>query len=242
VTLSARTARSAPRARALVATALASMAVHAAALALTRRLGPPPAPPARPIEVAFEVAPPPPPPPPPPRRAPAAPRAVAAATLPARAEPVLPPPLPAPGPTPETAPARPVPRVGVSLSSTVTGGGFAVGIGNTLHGRASEVAADPASVKPYAAGGASAQPRLLEQPEVSYPEAARRAGVEGPVVLLLHLDRSGRVVAARVLAEPGAGLGEAARAGALRFRFSPALLEGAPVETEIRFTYTFVLE
>jgi protein TonB len=130
----------------------------------------------------------------------------------------------------------------VSLSSTVTGGGFAVGIGNTLHGRASEVAADPASVEPYAGGGVSAQPRLLDQPAVAYPEAARRAGVEGPVVLLLRIDRTGRVVDASVLSEPGAGLGEAARTGALRFRFSPALREGVRVETEIRFTYTFVLE
>jgi protein TonB len=103
-------------------------------------------------------------------------------------------------------------------------------------------------VKPYSAEGTghfnriSAQPRVLEHPEISYPAQARRAGVAGPVVLLLHLDRDGRVVGARVVSEPGAGLGEAARVAALRFRFSPALLEGAPVETEIRFTYTFVLE
>ncbi len=131
----------------------------------------------------------------------------------------------------------------MSLSSTATAGAFAVGVGNTLYGRASETAADPASVRPYAGPKRpSAQPRPLELPDIAYPPEARRAGVEGKVVLLLRIDAGGRVVSASVLAGPGAGLGEAAREGALGFRFSPAVLDGEPVETEIRFTYTFLLE
>jgi hypothetical protein len=39
-----------------------------------------------------------------------------------------------------------------------------------------------------------------------------------------------------------AALARAAEEGARRFRFSPALADGEPVETEIRFTYTFLLE
>jgi protein TonB len=138
--------------------------------------------------------------------------------------------------------------VGVSLGSTTSGGTFAVGVGNTLYGKAGEVAADPERVKPYAAEGtapprrASAQPKLLRLVEPEYPPAARKAGVEGPVVLLLRLDARGRVVAARVVSEPGTGTGEAARAALLASAFSPALLEGEAVETELRFTYNFVLE
>jgi protein TonB len=138
--------------------------------------------------------------------------------------------------------------VGISLGSTATGGSFAVGVGNTLYGKAEEVAPDPKDVKPYAAEGTapprrvSAQPKLLRLVEPVYPPAARKAGVEGPVLLLLRIDARGRVVAARVVSEPGAGTGEAARAALLRSEFSPALLEGDAVETEIRFTYNFVLE
>jgi periplasmic protein TonB len=62
------------------------------------------------------------------------------------------------------------------------------------------------------------------------------------LVLLLQVDAEGRVAAARVVSDPGAGLGAAARATALRVRLSPALLDGEPVATELRFTYTFVLE
>jgi protein TonB len=131
----------------------------------------------------------------------------------------------------------------VSLSSTTTAGGFAVGAGNTLLGRAAEIASDPGTAEGTEPGSrASAQPRLLERPEIPYPAQARRAGAKGRVLLLLRIDAAGRVAAARVIADPGAGLGEAARTAALRFRFAPALLEGEPVETEIRFTYSFVLE
>lgn len=233
----------------LVATAAVSLALHGAGLAAAARLEPRAAPRSTPTEVAFEAVPPPAPapapaPPPPAPRAP-----VAAATLPPPPRTPPPPPPPNEPPPPAPPPARAVPRVGVSLSSTATSGAFAAGVGNTLYGRPAATAADPDAVRPYAAPASaappsrvSAQPRRLDRAEASYPAEARRAGAEGRVVLLLRIDREGRVVAARVLSEPGAGLGEAAREAALRFRFSPALLEGEPVEAEIRFTYTFVLE
>jgi protein TonB len=158
------------------------------------------------------------------------------------------PPPPNEAPPPAAAPAKVVPRVGISLSSTTQAGSFAVGVGNTLHGQASEVAADPRDVQPYPADGTapaplSAQPQLLDQPEVPYPPEARRAGVEGKVRLLLHIDAQGRVVSARILTDPGSGLGAAARAGALRFRFSPGMLDGRAVEVpDFPYAYTFRLE
>ena len=234
---------------ALAATAATSLALHAGGLALASRLEPRPAAKVAPVEVEFEAVTPPAREPSPPRAAPTppAPTRIRFARLEPR--PATPPPPPSEAPPPAAAsPARSVPRVGISLSSTAEGGSFAVGVGNTLHGKPPEVAADPGDVRPYAAQGTappppSAQPRLLEQPEVPYPPEARHAGVEGRVRLLLHIDAQGRVVSARVLSDPGAGLGEAARAGALRFRFSPGLLDGQPVEVpDFPYTYTFVLE
>lgn len=233
--------------------AMASFALHAGGLALARRLDARPPAPEKPVEVAFEAVRPPPPPPPvqpaPPPPAPSAPKRVAMAKLPPprRDEPPPPPPPNEPPPR-EAPPAKAAPRVGVSLSSTAQGGSFAVGVGNTLYGKAPEVAADPKAVRPYAADGTappprlSRQPRLLSQPDVPYPAEAKRAGMEGQVKLLLRIDATGRVVSARVLVDPGAGLGEAARAGALQFRFSPGLLDGEPVEvTDFPYTYTFDL-
>jgi protein TonB len=122
-----------------------------------------------------------------------------------------------------------------------------VGVGNTAFGRADDRASEAASVRP-ASGGVvpaarlSAQPRPLEIPPIPYPAGARRAGVEGQVVLVLRLDPDGTVRGVRVVSGPSPELARAAEEGARRFRFTPALAGGEPVETEIRFTYTFLLE
>jgi protein TonB len=102
-------------------------------------------------------------------------------------------------------------------------------------------------VRPYAGGTVpaarlSALPRVVELPEIAYPPDARRAGTEGKVTLLLRIDARGAVSGVRVLSAPSPSLAAAAEEGARRFRFTPALLDGEPVETEIRFLYTFVLE
>lgn len=194
------------------------------------------------IEVVRRERPPPPPaaphPPPPPR---------AAARRTALAKPLPPPPALASAP-PEAPPApRAIPRVGLSLASTVSSGGFAVPVGNTAHGKAQDVAAEPATVQRYgggvvAAARLTAQPRPIDLPRIDYPADARKAGTEGRVQLVLGIDPRGAVTSVRVLDAPSPSLAAAALEGARSFRFSPALLEGAPVATEIRFTYTFLLE
>jgi len=132
--------------------------------------------------------------------------------------------------------------VGISLGSTVTSGAFAVGVGSTAFGKPDEVAADPASVRgPTPPARLSAPPQPLDLPRIPYPPEARKAGVEGQVLLLLRIDARGAVAAVRILDAP-APRASAAAEGARRFRFTPALVEGEPVETEIRFTYTFLLE
>jgi protein TonB len=236
----------------------ASLALHGAAFAAAARVRPASVP-ARErieIEVVSRPAPAPSPRPSPPVgerekrvvRAPAA-RPVVSAPSPQPSPAVEPPPAlaSAPASSPQPSPRRAIPRIGLSLGSTVASGGFAVGIGNTAYGKADEIAADPSSVRPYAGGVVpaarlSSQPRPLELPRIAYPPRARKDGVEGQVALVLRLDARGAVTAVKVVGAPTPELGAAAAEGARRFRFSPALLAGEPVETEIRFTYTFLLE
>jgi protein TonB len=226
-----------------------SLALHGGAFAAASRVRPAPARERIELELVSRERPAPPPAPEPERKAPRPPPRVAAVTAPAPLPaPAAAEPPPALASAPEAAPPgpRPLPKVGISLGSPVASGGFAVGVGNTLHGRAPEVAADPASVRPYAGGvpaaRLSAQPKVLELPRIEYPPDARREGVEGQVVLVLRLDAAGKVTAVRVVDAPSPSLAEAAREGARRFRFSPGVADGEPVETEIRFTYTFLLE
>lgn len=245
--------------RALAVMIVASLGIHGALYASVSRERPPDK---RVETMEFEVVRPPPPPPKrvepePPPKAPE-PQPIKAPAKIARASP---PPTPAPPPPPNspapqspTADAKPpVIKVGISLSSTAPGGGFAVGVGNTLYGKVDGKAADPDEVRPYAAPApkpalyvpptrVSALPRLLEQPKLAYTDEARRAEIEGQVILLLKIDSTGRVTAVKVLTGLGYGLDSVAEQAAYRFKFAPATLDDEAVSTELRFTYSFLLE
>ncbi len=161
----------------------------------------------------------------------------------------------APADAPKAAPIR----IGISLSSTSSAGAFAAPVGNTLYGASSGTAADPASVQPYAPdasrpGSAPAYgvyvppakvsrlPKVKGEAKAVYPEAARRAGLEGQVVLKLRISDKGKVVDARVVESAGHGFDEAALEAVRKFTFAPGLRDGAPVATDITYTYTFLLD
>jgi len=199
------------------------------------------------VQVPPKVEPPPPPPkveePPKPK---ALPKPVVKVDTP---KPPTPQPPPPNEPPPEQPPAKPVPVVvGLSLSSTTSGGSFAVPTGNTLMGKSDTKAVNPADVKPYAApkyvpaGSADRDPELAQEVKIPYPEEARKAGVEGSVRMKILVDASGVVSEVTVLSGPGYGLNEAARDAVKKFKFRPALKAGEPVGTTMIYTYTFLLD
>lgn len=204
--------------------------------------------------VSFTVEhrrpPPPEPEPPPPEPEPVRPRVV-------RHE------APAPEPPPETPPpeAPPAPPV-FDMSNIATGDGGSWGIqtteGNTRFGpvRREPVSRDTAPVRaPGVPGGtgtgpATSAPRITKRPTVdfeataTYPEEARRARVDGVVVLVVQVLATGRVGTVRIRpgTDPGHGLGRAAIEAMRRFRFSPALdQDGRPVGYTIE-NYRFRFE
>jgi protein TonB len=194
---------------------------------------PPPPPPPEP--------PPPPPPPPPPKPKPKP-----------RAPDPVPPPVPEP-PPPEAPPEPPPPLiVGLEMSSTVSdSGGPRFGVGNTQFGTPDGVAADPNAVRPAAAAAPPpepprvpvrmrARPRREVRPE--YPESARRAGLEGEVVVLIQVDEEGEVTGVEVVSSPSPVLANAAIRAARRFTFTPETVDGRPVAATVRKTFKFVLE
>ncbi|MDR0965807.1 MAG: TonB family protein [Myxococcales bacterium] len=147
------------------------------------------------------------------------------------------------------------------MSSTSAAGGFAAPVGNTLYGAAPKVATDPKAVQPYAApDGRYAPPappaegryvppaRVTTLPKVThkvsgnYPEAARRAGIEGQVVLRLRIGAQGQVLSARVLESAGHGFDEAALAAMKQFRFQPGTVDGAAIATDITYTFMFLMD
>jgi protein TonB len=205
-----------------------------------------------PLEVAVldapkKVEPPPEKPPEPPK-----PKPIRLARIPRALPPppVVQPKLPQPpsdAPPPPTVEAKdltpnaPI-ETGITLESTSSQGGMAVGVGNTLYGTPSTTAKDPSKIKPYkadryaAVGTVTEMPSIRERPNLRqyYPEEARRKDFEGDVVLRVLIDDDGTVVKADIVSDPGEGLGPAAVRALLGKRiFNPAKQNGLAVATTI---------
>jgi protein TonB len=95
------------------------------------------------------------------------------------------------------------------------------------------------------ATGAVSPPGLLDghrNPQPEYPQASRMRGEQGMVGLVLRVAPSGQVTEVEIGRSSGfPQLDEAARRAALRWRFRPALRDGAPVEGTIRTAVHFRL-
>ncbi len=207
------------------------------------------------VEVKKKPPPKPPDPPKPPPPEPPKPKIVRVKLPPPPKEVPPPPQTPPPPNQPPPKPAAPPPiNIGISLSSTTQSGGFAAPVGNTLYGQAPDKAPTPTASPGYEAPRATPKfvpsyavteaPSLLSDAEVKkfYPEQARKDGLEGQVTLKLKIDAAGKVAMAKVLQGAGHGFDEAAIEGSKHLRFKPATLNGEPVETEITYTMTFLLD
>ena len=227
---------------------------------------PEPAPPPPEPEPPPPRPPPPRPPPPAPKAAPEPTPPRPRPDAPTPPPPSNDPPPPSNDPGADTAAEGPPPavNVGISMRSTVGRGdsaGMRVGVGNTMYGRPDTVAADPEEARGYRGGmvpegdrvepppptyvaphRVSTLPRVRREIRASYPDEARREGIEGRVVVRLRIDEEGRVVEAEVLEGPGYGLNEAAREALLQFSFRPATVDGRAVATDLRYVYTFLLD
>ena len=85
-----------------------------------------------------------------------------------------------------------------------------------------------------------AEGRLLHRVQPEYPEAARRQGIQGPVVVNLRIDKDGAVQDAIVVSGP-AVLAQAAVAAVKQWQFKPHYIDGREVETQTRITLRFSL-
>lgn len=90
-------------------------------------------------------------------------------------------------------------------------------------------------------GGEIGRPRQLHAPHPVYPELARRAGVEGTVVLEVRLDERGRVSEVTVLRGQRFGLTESAVDAVSRWRYEPARLGDRAVAVVMTVTVNFEL-
>jgi protein TonB len=79
------------------------------------------------------------------------------------------------------------------------------------------------------------------QEKISYPEIAKRAGVEGKVFIKAFVDETGNVVNAEVVKGIGGGCDEAALEAILQTKFTPGKQRGKPIKVQVIVPVVFKL-
>ncbi|PIP86417.1 hypothetical protein COW82_02215 [Candidatus Campbellbacteria bacterium CG22_combo_CG10-13_8_21_14_all_43_18] len=95
---------------------------------------------------------------------------------------------------------------------------------------------------PMQVGGEIQAPTKLVNVVPEYPELARRARLEGYVILEATIDREGNVVNVNVLRGLGLGLDEAARTAVSEWKYTPTTYNGRPVEIKMNITVVFEIQ
>lgn len=97
------------------------------------------------------------------------------------------------------------------------------------------------SSAPVGWGEVTRFPKVSREVKASYPLEAKKAGVDGPVVLDILIDRFGKVREVHIVSGPGFGLNESAIEALKEFEFQPAQKGSEFVAVKIRYTYRFKL-
>jgi periplasmic protein TonB len=100
----------------------------------------------------------------------------------------------------------------------------------------------PVNDAPIQVGGAVLKPEVIARTEPRYTELARKARVEGVVVLRAIIDERGYVTNVELLRGQPMGLDQAAMDAVRTWRFKPATLHGQPVKVYFNLTVNFTLQ
>jgi protein TonB len=98
----------------------------------------------------------------------------------------------------------------------------------------------------YAGIGGVTNPELIPSTKIQpkYPEIARKAKIQGKVILQAVIRKDGTVGELQVLQSPGSkfGFDEAAIAAVRQWRYKPGLQNGKPVDVYFTVLVEFVLQ
>jgi TonB family protein len=123
----------------------------------------------------------------------------------------------------------PLGKIGPPSNGTGSGGGIGSGKGGGVGSGQGGGVGGGAGGGVYRAGNGVSQPVPLYHPEPEYSEDARKAKLQGSVLLYIEVDASGKVINPKVVKALGLGLDEKAIEAVLKWKFKPGMKDGKPV-------------
>jgi periplasmic protein TonB len=95
---------------------------------------------------------------------------------------------------------------------------------------------------PIHVGGDVAAPNKISAPQPQYTEIARKARIQGVVIVQAIINKQGNVTDVKVLKGLPMGLDQAAVDAIRKWKFEPATLNGKPVDVYYNLTVNFTLQ
>src|SRR5205807_1081810 len=110
------------------------------------------------------------------------------------------------------------------------------------HVRAADADSSGAAEGAWRVGGDVKAPVVVKRVEPNYSDVARKAHIQGVVIVEATIDRNGNVDKVKVLKGLSMGLTEAAEEAVKQWRFKPGTLNGEPVDVIFNLTVNFTLQ
>jgi TonB family protein len=133
----------------------------------------------------------------------------------------------------------PFSKSGILSNGTGSGGGIGNGKGTGVGN--GEGAGYGFGNGAFRAGGGVTAPRVLFKKEPEYSEEARKAKLQGTVILYIVVTPDGKATAMKVQKSVGLGLDEKALEAVAQWKFDPGKKDGKPVPVEAYIEVNFRL-